>query len=257
MENYLQQGIAAAKAGDKPRAFDLLMRATEDPASSEYAWLWLSSVVNDDPERLYCINNALRINPNNDTANRAAAMLRQKGIFPSIPAYPQAQRAASVQTSAFQQPSPSASSPVNFAAPAQTQAVSASLPASRPQQQTGYEADRSKQELSGFYRYAVTELANKKSGQAVEKLLVSQGASSELAKTVVKDAQYALRKVRRGKYKSRMLRGLALTVIGVIITCVTYAFADSLGGKFVLFYGAIIFGVIDFVAGLVGWLANI
>ncbi len=256
MENYLQQGIAAAKAGDKPRAFDLLMRATEEPASSEQAWLWLSGVVSDDSERLYCVNNALRINPNNDTANRAAAMLRQKGIFPSIPAYPQAQRAAPVQVSAFQQPSPSTSSRANFAAPARTQTVSASPPVSRPQQQASYEANWSKQELSSFYQYAVTELANKKSEQTVEKLLVGRGASSELAKMVVKDAQYALRKVRRGKYKSRMLRGLALTILGVIITCVTYAFADSLGGKFVLFYGAIIFGIIDLIAGFVGWIAN-
>lgn len=255
MNSYLQQGITAAKAGDKPRAFDLLMRATEDPASSEHAWLWLSSVVNDDPERLYCVNNALRINPNNDTANRAATMLRQKGIFPSIPAYPQAQRAAPVQASALPQLSPSAASPVNLAAPARTQTVSASPPASRPQQ-ASYEGNWSKQELSGFYQYAVMELANKKSGQAVEKSLVGRGASSELAKMMVKDAQYTLRKVRRDKYKSRMLRGLGLTVVGIIITCVTFAFADSLGGKFVLFYGAIIFGIIDFVAGLVGWVVN-
>jgi hypothetical protein len=53
-----------------------------------------------------------------------------------------------------------------------------------------------------------------------------------------------------------MTRGLLWTVAGVVITCATFYFADSLGGKFVLFYGAIIFGVIDFVVGLVGWIVN-
>ena len=68
MDNYLQEGIAAAKAGDKPRAFDLLTRASENPATSEQAWLWLSSVVKDDEERLFCLNNVLRINPANAAA---------------------------------------------------------------------------------------------------------------------------------------------------------------------------------------------
>jgi hypothetical protein len=53
MENTLQQGIAAVKAGDKSRAFDLLTRATQDPSTSEQAWLWLSGVVDQDSERLF------------------------------------------------------------------------------------------------------------------------------------------------------------------------------------------------------------
>ena len=127
---------------------------------------------------------------------------------------------------------------------------------STPPQQTSYETDWQKQELSGLFKYAVMELANNKSRQVVEKILVGQGASLETAKTVVKDAQYAVKKLRREKYKKRMTRGLLWTVVGVVITCGTYTFADSLGGKYVLFYGAIIFGLIDFVAGFIGWLFN-
>ncbi|MFT3893379.1 MAG: hypothetical protein QM730_17260 [Anaerolineales bacterium] len=33
-------------------------------------------------------------------------------------------------------------------------------------------------------------------------------------------------------------------------------FADKLGGGSVLFWGAIAYGLIDFVAGLIGWLSN-
>lgn len=255
MDNSLQQGIMAAKAGDKCRAFDLLTRAADDPATSEQAWLWLSSVVNDDPERLYCLNNVLRINPNNDAAKRGAALLRQKGVFPSIPVYPETQRAAPAQGGAPQQYPSSKSSQVNSAAPARTQTVSTPVTTSKPQQPS-YETDWKKQELSGLYKQAFMELANKRSQRVVESSLISQGASPETAKMVVKDAEYAVRKIRREKYKKRMLRGLAWTIVGTIITCVTYTFADSLGGKFVVVYGAIIFGVIDFIAGLFGWIFN-
>ena len=100
MENYLEQGIVAAKSGDKLRAFDLLTRASQASATSEQAWLWLSSVVNDDSERLFCLDNVLRANINNAVAQRAAAMLRQKGIFPAVPIYPEPQRVDSVRAAA-------------------------------------------------------------------------------------------------------------------------------------------------------------
>jgi hypothetical protein len=255
MDDYLQQGILAAKAGDKPRAFDLLTRASEVPATSEKAWLWLSSVVNDDSERLFCLNNVLRINSNNDVAKRGAEMLRQKGIFPAVPVYPAPQKAAPLQGFTSKPASAPTSSQTNFVASTWAQTESAPAAKFTPKQ-PGYETDWKKQELSGLFQYAVMELANKKPRQMVEKLLVGRGASPEVAKTVVQDAQYVVRKTLREKYKKRMTRGLLWTIVGVAITCGTLAFSDSLGGKYVLFYGAIIFGFIDFVAGLVGWLAN-
>ena len=256
MDNYLQQGIMAAKAGDNPRAFDLLTRAAEVPATSEQAWLWLSSVVGDDSERLFCLDNVLRINSDNTAAQRGAAILRQKGIFPAVPIYPAPQRIASVQDFASKHiPSPKQSQ-VNIATPTRTQTAPVPVIVTTPPQQSNYETDWKKQELSGLIQYAAMELSSNKPHQMVEKLLVSRGASLEIAKTIVKDAQYAVKKVRREKYKKRMTRGLLWTIAGVVITCGTYAFASELGGKFVLFYGAIIFGFIDFIVGLIGWLSN-
>jgi hypothetical protein len=258
MDNYLQQGIMAAKAGDKPRAFDLLTRASEVPATSEQAWLWLSGVVNNDPERLFCLNNVIRINPNNAIAQRGAVMLRQKGIVPAIPVYPTSQKAAPLQDFTSRQVLSPKSSQANFATPARTQTQTNSAPVTKstPSQQPSYEIDWKKQELSGLYQYAVMELASKKPRQLVEKLLMDRGASLEVAKTIVTDAQYAVKKMRREKYKKQMTRGLSWTIVGAVITCCSYTFADSLGGKFLIFYGAIIFGVIDLVIGLIGWLAN-
>jgi hypothetical protein len=53
-----------------------------------------------------------------------------------------------------------------------------------------------------------------------------------------------------------MIRGLLWTVGGIIVTALTYAFASQLGGTYFIFYGAIIFGLIDFFVGLTGWIAD-
>jgi hypothetical protein len=246
MDDDLQQGIKAAKAGDKTRAFDLLIHASDVPETSELAWLWLSSVVNDDSERLFCLDRVRSINFNNEAAQRGAEMLRQKGVFPSVPIYPDSPPKAGHVQGLDSKPAPSSkSSNLNIASPAPTQA-----------RQFNHETNWKKEEVPGLFKYAIMELTGKKSPQAVEKILVSQGASLEYARTVVKDAQYAVKKARRERSKKRMTRGLIWTIVGVVITCGTVVFSDSLGGKYVLFYGAIIFGFIDFVAGLIGWLVN-
>ncbi|MBK8780307.1 MAG: hypothetical protein IPO22_00560 [Anaerolineales bacterium] len=257
MDNYLQEGIAAAKAGDKPRAFDLLTRASATPATSEQAWLWLSSVVKDDEERLFCLNNVLRINPANVAAKRGADIFRQKGIFPAMPVYPEPQRKAPVQSF---NPEPAAPQPAPFSFryedPEQTQASPVPVVPPKPQQ-SSYESDWKKQEVAGYYESAVMGLANKRSTKAMEKSLISRGASPEIAKAVVKEADDAVCKARREEYKKRMKRGFLWAVVGFIISCCTYQFADSLGGKFYVFYGAVIFGLIDLVIGFFGWLANL
>jgi len=260
MDNNLQQGILAAKAGNKPRAFDLLTRASQDPATSEQAWLWLSSVVNDDSERLFCLDSALRINSANVHAQRGAAMLRQKGVFPSMPAYPETPKAAPAPDFSSKHIPASKSSQTNFVTPTRTQttyAPPAPIPTSSLQQKPSYETELKKQELSGYFQYATMELANSKPRQAIEKSLISQGLSPEVAKTVVDDAKYVIRKARREKYKKQMMRGLLWTVGGTVVTCGTLVFASQLGGRYVLFYGAILYGVINLIVGIIGWLTNL
>ncbi|MBI5953253.1 MAG: hypothetical protein HY865_16480 [Chloroflexi bacterium] len=239
MDNFLQQGVMAAKAGDRSRAFDLLSRASNIPESSEQAWLWLSSVVGDDSERLYCLESVLKINPGNDIAKRGSTMLRQKGVIPAIPTYPEPQRAST----------PPAYVPSTRSSQSNPVPVVESAP-----QSSG--AGWQQQDLSGLFEYAAMELAANKPNREIEKSLLNRGVSLETARQIINDAKYAVKKARREKYKKRMTRGFSLIVVGVIITGCTFVFADSLGGKFVLFYGAIIFGVIDFVVGLVGWIVN-
>jgi hypothetical protein len=72
----------------------------------------------------------------------------------------------------------------------------------------------------------------------------------------VAETNQALKKAHRTKSKKRMIRGLLWTVGGIIVTALTYAFASQLGGTYFIFYGAIIFGLIDFFVGLTGWIAD-
>jgi len=240
MDNLLQQGIGAAKAGDKARAFQLLKRATQDSAMAEHAWLWLSAVVDIDAERLFCLDNALRINPNNGAAQSKATELRQKGIFPATPTPPYTVSSVSnppVQTVVPQPVMPS-------------QSVQKDLRPAHP------EPLRNQPDLSGLYKFAAMEFAKKQSPKVVIRKLTDQGVTPAVANRIVSETQKVFNKAKAAKSKKRMTRGLIWTVVGIVLTCGTMAFASSLGGKYILFYGAIIYGIIDFTAGLVGWLSN-
>ena len=69
----LQQGIEAAKRGDRATAANLLQQVVEADERNEQAWLWLSGVVESQEDMQVCLENVLEINPNNA---RAAAGLR-------------------------------------------------------------------------------------------------------------------------------------------------------------------------------------
>jgi tetratricopeptide (TPR) repeat protein len=76
-KHVLQQGIAAARAGQQAQARQLLQEAVRRDPRSEAAWLWLSSVAKDNQERIFCLKQLLAINPNNENAIKG---LRQLGV---------------------------------------------------------------------------------------------------------------------------------------------------------------------------------
>lgn len=71
----LTEAIAAARAGDRARARDLLARLLRsDSANAEY-WVWMSTVVESEQERIYCLESALRLDPTNRAALRGMVIL--------------------------------------------------------------------------------------------------------------------------------------------------------------------------------------
>ena len=87
-DQLLAQGIAAAKAGDRGTARDLLTRAVRRRPDSETAWLWLSSVLDTPQGRAHCLQRVLALNPDNAAARRGLAALEQARPAPAIVAQP-------------------------------------------------------------------------------------------------------------------------------------------------------------------------
>ena len=104
-KQLLQQGIAAARAGDRAQARQLLQEAVKRDPRSEPAWLWLSSVAKDDQERLFCLKQLLGINPNNENAIKG---LKQLGVSVGSEA-----GSAPVATASVTSPSVSAATPTS------------------------------------------------------------------------------------------------------------------------------------------------
>src|SRR5512146_826638 len=87
-KHLLQQGIAAARAGQQAQARHLLQEAVKRDPRSEPAWLWLSSVAKDDQERIFCLKQLLAINPNNENAIKGLKQLGVGGPSPIKPITP-------------------------------------------------------------------------------------------------------------------------------------------------------------------------
>jgi tetratricopeptide (TPR) repeat protein len=72
----LQAGIAAAKAGERARARELLQHVVEADEHNLQAWLWLSDVVNTLEDQEVCLENVLTIDPANATARKGLDWVR-------------------------------------------------------------------------------------------------------------------------------------------------------------------------------------
>ncbi len=89
-----RQGIAAAKAGQKDQARQLLQQSLRLEPGSEVGWLWLASVAQNQRERMFCLHKLLEINPNNEMAQQSLQSLgitreqlaQQMGAAASTPA---------------------------------------------------------------------------------------------------------------------------------------------------------------------------
>lgn len=72
----MQEGMAAAKAGDQRRARTMLIEASELDPDNESVWLWLSSVAETAEEAAGYLRRALKINPNNERAREWLAKIQ-------------------------------------------------------------------------------------------------------------------------------------------------------------------------------------
>lgn len=76
MSEKLNQAITVIKAGDKQTGRQLLIEILKSEPHNENAWLWMTQVVSKKDEKIKCLEQVLKINPDNEIAQKGIARLR-------------------------------------------------------------------------------------------------------------------------------------------------------------------------------------
>jgi tetratricopeptide (TPR) repeat protein len=84
----LRQAIEAFRTGDRARARDLLTRLLKADQKNVECWVWLSTVVETSKERLYCLQTAIQLDPQNAAAKRGLLLLGAIPPDDSVPPFP-------------------------------------------------------------------------------------------------------------------------------------------------------------------------
>jgi len=101
-----------------------------------------------------------------------------------------------------------------------------------------------------IYSFAANLMVNQKmNADETRRKLVEQGLDEESATIVVNNLEKEINKNKKEKAEKNMLYGALWFIGGVIVTAVTYSAASG-GGTYVVAWGAIIFGAVQFFMGL-------
>ena len=103
--------------------------------------------------------------------------------------------------------------------------------------------------IQSSYHYAANSMREGMPSHQIEAKLVEHGLSPGAAAGVVEDLRQALVDARRQAGRKNMLYGGLWCGGGILVTVVSMAMAQG-GGKFLLAWGAILFGGVQFIRGL-------
>src|SRR5215211_1240237 len=65
-----QEAVEALREGKKARARELLTGLLKTNQNNATYWIWMSATVDSTKERIYCLQTALKLDPENATAKR-------------------------------------------------------------------------------------------------------------------------------------------------------------------------------------------
>lgn len=74
-DTIFQDALDALRRGEKPRAKELLTLLLKTDQNNATYWVWLSAAVDAQKERIYCLQTALKLDPENVTAKRGLILL--------------------------------------------------------------------------------------------------------------------------------------------------------------------------------------
>jgi len=111
--------------------------------------------------------------------------------------------------------------------------------------------ERSEEQIvQAVYGFAAEKMEGGASGQEVQSMLVGEGLDQDTAAAVVANLERIRFEAIRAAGKKNMLSGALWCIGGIIVTAATYG-AASPGGTYLVAWGAILFGAIQFLRGLV------
>ncbi|MEJ5222974.1 MAG: tetratricopeptide repeat protein [Anaerolineales bacterium] len=87
-QTMLQDAVEALRQGERQRARDLLTRLLKEDQNNPDVWVWLSTAVETPKERLYCLQTAIKLDPQNAAARRGLVMLGAMPPDPEVKPFP-------------------------------------------------------------------------------------------------------------------------------------------------------------------------
>jgi tetratricopeptide (TPR) repeat protein len=87
-DTMFQDAVAALRRGDKPRAREILTLLLKTDQNNATYWVWLSAAVDNAKERIYCLQTAYNLDPENGTAKRGLILLGALAPDESIQPFP-------------------------------------------------------------------------------------------------------------------------------------------------------------------------
>ena len=109
----------------------------------------------------------------------------------------------------------------------------------------------SQQQLEEIYRFAAEQLRDGARPDEVEKSLLEQGVDLETARVAVNELMRLHAQVNRGAGVKDMIYGALWCFGGIALTVFSHqAAANAGGGSYVVAWGAVIFGALQFFRGV-------
>ena len=71
----LQEAVDALRDGDKARARELLTELIKHDQNNVEYWIWLSGAMETTKEKVYCLQTAFKLDPENAAAKRGLILL--------------------------------------------------------------------------------------------------------------------------------------------------------------------------------------
>src|SRR5574340_1260222 len=109
--------------------------------------------------------------------------------------------------------------------------------------------------VQAVYKYAAELVRSGMSAAQIETRLREKGLEPSIASTVTRNIFAIRSKAMKEAGKKNMLYGALWCIGGIVVTVGTMAFASG-GGSYIIAWGAILFGFIQFIRGLWQTLSN-